>query len=108
MITYKRHRFLPGFSASSLAPLSKYSSQAESKSAWLNADRGKLHLIQGSSYKKPPRNSRADILTDLVLRGEYPGGEIPITLDGPDEPDALDADDVLQGFGQVVGVGFVE
>ena len=45
---------------------------------------------------KLPQNSRPDILMNMAFRGEHPGVEIPVT---PDEPDVLDANDVVEGVG---------
>jgi hypothetical protein len=50
---------------------------------------------RGPAFKKPPQNSRADILIGLVLRGEYPGVKTPMTLD---EVDVLDGGEGALGF----------
>lgn len=43
--------------------------------------------MAGGVFMELPKFSRADILIDLVLRGNTPGCEAPVR---PDEPDVLD------------------
>jgi len=50
----------------------------------------------GRAFIKPHQSSRADILQDLVRKGDTWGHYF---LDVPDEVDALDAGDVLRGHG---------
>ena len=74
MNTYKRHRFSPQ----------------------ILSNPGQYPQLFQLAFMKPPRNSRADNLPNLVPKGEYPGVEI---LEIPDEPDVLDAGDMVEGLG---------
>ena len=78
MNTYKRHRF----------PLEAFSNPWPISAAFPS-----LALL------KLAKNSRADILEKLCLKGGLPPGAKLETPDIPGVVDEVDAGDVLQGFG---------
>jgi hypothetical protein len=55
-------------------------------------------VLLGLAYKKPPRNSRADMLC-VVEKVWGVGGSWQETPVIPDEPDVLDGGDVVHGVG---------
>jgi hypothetical protein len=55
-----------------------------------------LAAFLGRAFIKPPQNSRADNLLDLVQKGAYPGVQTPLT---PDEHDDSMPEILWKGLG---------